>query len=374
MLNRLRLNFPGASHVGPGAVEALAQEAPRLGSRALLVTGRRALREAGITDRLLALLSRAGVEAELFDRVPPEPHLETVDAARERARAVGADLVVEAGGGSALDAGKAAAALAGEDAPTAAFHAGRVPQGPGLPHIAVATTSGTGAEVTRNAVLTDPAAPSKKSIRGEGLMPTVSITDPELTLSCPPEVTAAAGMDALVQAIESFLSVHAVPETEALSLAAVRLAVRHLPCAFSDGQDMEARAGMAHASYMAGLALGSARLGAVHGMAHPLGLCMGLPHGVVCAILMPPVLESNLHGCPGKYEALRRAMGGDPLQILRGMLDELDLPHTLGPRPDAEWERRIVDYALRSGSSAANPVPVDEDYVRRILAAVCRPR
>ncbi len=367
----LRLNFPGVSHVGRGTVNALEPEAAARGSRALLVTGRKALREAGITERLISLLQAGSLEVELFEEVPPEPDLATVDAARERAREGGCDILVEAGGGSVMDVGKVAAALAREEAPAAQFHRGREIARRGLPHIAIATTAGTGAEVTRNGVITDPETHVKKSIRHDGVMPTVSITDPELTLTCPPSVTAASGMDALVQAIESFFSVHAIATTEALSLGAVRLAVSNLPAAFHDGQDIAARSAMSEASYMAGLALGSARLGAVHGLAHPVGLCYGLPHGVVCAVLMPPVLETNERTVPEKHERLREAMGGDPLDVLRGLLGELDLPRSLGPYPDADWEGRIIDYAVSSGSGKANPTPVDEDYVRDVLRAVC---
>jgi alcohol dehydrogenase class IV len=272
-----------------------------------------------------------------------------------------------------MDTGKAAAALAFEEAPTAAFQTGGEVATPGLPHIAIATTAGSGAEVTRNAVITDPGARLKGSVRGDGLMPTVSFTDAELTLTCPPAVTAASGMDALVQAIESFFSVHAVPTTEALSLGAVRLIAEHLPIAFEDGRSLRARAAMSEASYMAGLALANARLGAVHGMAHPLGLCYGLPHGVICAALAPPVLRLNRAAAPDKYEALRSSMGGDPVEFVLGLLDQLDLPRKLGAYPDPAWERDIIDYAVGAGSSKANPALVDSDYVRAVLAEVCAP-
>jgi alcohol dehydrogenase class IV len=368
--DRLRLQFPHVSYVGPGTIEALGKEAALLGKRALLVTGRHSLRRAGVTDRLVSLIEKAGVAVELFEEVPREPDVARVDAARRRLRERDCDLAVEAGGGSAMDTGKAAAALAFEDAPTAEFQA-REPTHRGLPHIAVATTAGSGAEVTRNSVITDPAARLKGSIRGDGLMPTVSFTDAELTLSCPPAVTAVSGMDAFVQAIESLFSVHAIPTTEALSLGAVRLIVEHLPTAFADGGSLSARAAMSEGSYMAGLALANARLGAVHGLAHPLGLCYDLPHGVVCAALMPPVLRANRAAAPDKYETLRAAMGDDPIAFLYEMLERLGLPYVLGKPPDAEWERAIVSYGVSAGSSKANPVPVDEAYVRAVLAEVC---
>jgi alcohol dehydrogenase len=372
MPSHLQLNFPGRSHVGPGAVEALGEEAARLGSRALLVTGRTALKKAGITEHLTELLEEAGVEVSLFDRVPPEPDLESVDAAREQLERDACDLVVEAGGGSAIDAGKAAAGLANEPAPTKEYHGGREITRPALPHIAIATTSGTGSEATQNSVITDPDRRLKKSIRGEGLLPDVAVVDAELTLSCPPGVTAGSGMDALVQAIESYFSTHAIPTTEALSLRAVELIAPNLPVAFEDGENAAARAALAEGSHMAGLALGSARLGAVHGMAHPVGLVYDLPHGVVCAILMPQVLEQNMTAATDKYDELRRALGGEPVQVCEALLNELDLPHTPGPYPDPEDEQLILDYALNSGSSAANPTPVDADYVRSVLRGVCR--
>ncbi len=178
-------------------------------------------------------------------------------------------------------------------------------------------------------------------------------------------------MDALAQAIESFLSVHAIPTTEALSLEAVRLITPNLPVAWERGEDLPARAAMLEGSFMTGLAMGSARLGAVHGLAHPLGLLYGLPHGVVCSVLLPHVLGRNAAAAPEKYARLRKAMGGDPTDKVQELLDRLGLPRKVGPYPDAGGERAIIQYALASGSSRANPAPVDEAFVREILGAVC---
>lgn len=371
MHRSLQLCFPRSAHVGPGAVERLGAEAAARGRKALLVTGRRALRRAGTLDRLLDILRKAGVAAEVFDDVPPEPDVPAVDRAREALRCAGCDLVVEAGGGSALDVGKAAAALARAEEPTAVYHGGRELPAGGLPHLAVPTTAGTGSEATHNSVLTDAAHTVKKSIRGAGLMPDVCIVDAELTLSCPRDVTSASGMDALAQAIESYLSIYAVPTTEALSLEAARMIAAGLPAAFERGDDLAARAAMAEASFMAGVALGSARLGAVHGLAHPLGVIYGLPHGVVCAVLLAPVLRLNAPGAPVKYARLAEAMGGDPVRQVERLRERLGMPRVIGPALDADRLRAVVDYAVPSGSSRANPVPVDEAYVRRVLDAVC---
>jgi alcohol dehydrogenase len=352
-------------------VSHLGEEAARIGRRALLVTGRGALKKAGITQRLVQLLEAAGVEVELFDEVRPEPDVLVVDRARERIRLGACDLVVEAGGGSALDVGKAAAALALADAPTAEYHRGMAMPERGLPHIAIPTTAGTGSEATPNSVLTDAALMLKRSIRGAALVPHVCVVDGALTVSCSPTVTAASGMDALTQAIESYLSIHAIPFTEALSREAVKMIVPNLTAAFARGDDLPARAAMLEASFMAGVALANARLGAVHGLAHPLGVIYGLPHGVVCAVLLPHVLRRNAEAASEKYGVLEHTMGGDPVEKTEELLSALSLPRTMGQYPDAREEGAIIEEALKSGSSLANPVPVDEGFVIEILEAVC---
>ena len=370
-LKKLLLNFPGCSHVGQGAIEELGTEAARLGTSAMLVTGRSALAEAGITDRLTGLMEEAGLEVTLFDRVPPEPEVEVVDTLRGAIANSACDVVVEAGGGSAMDVGKAAAALAREEAPTSDYQMGRQEiSTDGLPHVAVATTSGTGSEVTKVSVLINRHEDLKKSMRSPGIMPDVSITDPELTVPCPPHVTAASGMDAFVQAVESYLSRYAIPVTESLSLRAASLIHDSLPAAYNNGEDREARNAVAQGSYMAGLALGSARLGAVHGLAHPVGLLFNRPHGEVCAALLPEVLRRNKKAADQKYDMLRHALGGDPVTRTEELLDELELSRVLGEDPGEEGEDMVIDYALDSGSSAANPVEVTPDYVRGVLEAV----
>ena len=237
-------------------------------------------------------------------------------------------------------------------------------------HVAVATTSGTGSEVTKVSVLINRDEDLKKSMRDPGIMPDVSITDPELTVPCPPAVTAASGMDAFVQAVESYLSRHAIPVTESLSLRAASLLHDHLPAAFEDGEDREARNAAAQGSYMAGLALGSARLGAVHGLAHPVGLLFDRPHGEVCAALLPEVLRRNKMATGEKYDTLRHALRGDPVARTERLLDDLELDRVLGPYPGEEGEDMVIDYALDSGSSAANPVEVTPDYVRGVLESI----
>jgi len=359
---------------GVGALSLLGERAATLGSKALLVTGRSAMREAGVTDRAIALLEKAGVEAATFERVEHDPDITTVDAGRAALRRERCDVVIGLGGGSAIDAAKAIAGLAREDAPTRKFHQGRAIAAPALPLVAIPTTSGTGAEVTKNAVLSDRELRVKKSIRSETMMPAVAIVDPELTLTCPPSVTAASGMDALVQAIESFTSIHATAITDALAFEAACRLAEWLPIAYEDGSRREAREHCAMGSLMAGMALANSRLGAVHGIAHPLGARYGLEHGVICALLMPHVMRLNRPFVGDKYDRLSGAVGRDIIAVVEELVERFGLRKALvGVEIAREEFPAIVAESMASGSLKANAKKIAEEDVEAILEALTAP-
>ncbi len=363
---------PGKILFGAGALGSLGPEARRLGRRAVLATGRRAMAEAGVTERCLAALAEAGVDAALFDQVEPEPDVTTVDRLREAVRAHGADLVVGLGGGSALDAAKAAAGLAREDEPTAAYHQGKPITRPALPNIAIPSTSGTGSEMTTNSVLTDRRRQVKTSIRADGLIPAVAIVDPEVTRSSPPFVTATSGVDALVQAIESYLARGATPLTEALSVRAMEELAAALPAVVQRGEDLALRTRAAWGSAMAGLALANARLGAAHALAHPLGARFSVPHGLACGVLLAPVLEFNRPAAPAKYAAMERVFGGDPAAYARRLLTECGLPAKLTDYGlTADVLGPVAEETLPSGTLKANPrTATKEDLVGLLRALI----
>jgi len=358
---------------GVGCVACLGNQAAALGRRALLVTGRSAARRSGATDKALALLAAEGVEATLFDQVEHDPDVTTVDAGRAACHEARCHCVIGLGGGSALDAAKAIAALVNEAEPTADFVLGKPIAQPGLPFLAIPTTSGTGAEVTKNAVLSDRSRRLKQSIRAECMMPVAAIVDPELTLSCPPQVTAAAGMDALVQAIEAFTSIHATPLTDALAFEAARRLIGSLAAAWEDGTNLAAREECAYGSLMAGMALANARLGAVHGMAHPLGAHYGLEHGVVCALLMPHVMRLNRGQVGDKYGRLSVLAGREIIAAIEGLGERFGLRRALDgvtiPREDFA---AIAAESLPSGSLKANPRKFAEGDVVAVLEALVR--
>ena len=278
---------------GNGTLAQAAPAAAGFGRCALVVTGRNAER----ARPLLAALKKENVGAELFT-VGGEPTVADALKAVERARAAQCDLVIGFGGGSVIDLAKAAAALLTN--PGDPFdYLEVIGKGQPLtvrpaPCIAIPTTAGTGSEVTKNSVLSSPEHRVKVSIRHPLMIPDLAIVDPECTLSAPPAVTAATGLDALTQLLEAFISRKAGPMTDGFCREGLPRAVRSLRRAFENGSDLKAREEMALASLFGGLALANAGLGAVHGFAGPVGGMFGAPHGMVCAALLPHTMKANL--------------------------------------------------------------------------------
>jgi len=293
---------------GDGSFSSLAETAVSLGTRALIVSSPSA-KASGALGQAKAMLSAAGLTSDVFLKESGEPTLSMVEAGREVARRNKPDLVIGIGGGSSIDLAKAIAGLTLLNGTVQEYFDGKPIDGAPLPWIAVPTTSGTGAEVTKNAVLLDQKSLAKKSIRSDSWFARVAIVDPVLAATAPPVVTAHSGADALCQAIESFVSLGAMPITDALCREAIRLIGRSLVRAYRDGQDLAARRDMHYGSLMAGMALANARLGAVHGLAHPIGARYHLAHGLVCGLLLPHVMEWNLHTCADRYAEVAQLLG-----------------------------------------------------------------
>ncbi len=291
----MRFEFTTSNRVifGEGTVSELPSAARALGTRALFVTGASADRS--IPHR--KALNDAGVQTAVFC-TRGEPTVDTVRDGLAAARSMDCDLVIALGGGSALDAGKAIAGLMPNEGELYDYlevvGRGRPLPRPALPVIALPTTAGTGSEVTRNAVLSVPERRVKVSLRHTSMLPRVAIVDPRLTYDLPREVTASAGLDALVQLIEPWLSLAANPLVDAICREGILRVARSLRAAWTDGSNAAARADMSLAALFSGMALSNARLGAVHGFAGPIGGRFPAPHGSVCARLLPIVLRVNL--------------------------------------------------------------------------------
>lgn len=368
--------------MGRGALSELGTRAARYGERAFLVCGARSARASGLLGRVVGLLTDAGLSVTVYDRVGGEADLATVEDGLGELGPTGATAVVGLGGGSAIDTAKAIAGLAGLPGTVWEYHEGRPIERGGLPFVAVPTTAGTGAEVTKNAVLIDPRTRIKYSIRDDRWFARVAIVDPEASAGMPPEVTAASGADALCQAIESYTSIAANPVTDALAEAAIALVGRGLERAYRAGDDLDAREDMAYGSLMAGMAMASARLGGVHGMAHPLGSHFDIPHGVVCGLLLPYTMDYNLEYAVDKYARVGRLMGDEgahatredaaraAVERVRALFQRIGVPERLSTFGVTEGDfDRIIEESLPSGSLKHNPRPLGWEDVRHILQA-----
>lgn len=379
-----RYHLPTEIISGNGSFVEVGRVVSLLGRKVLLICGGKSLRASGRLDRALELLGEAGLEVVLFEGVSDEPTLAQAEQGLLLARSERVEVVLGIGGGSVLDTAKAVAGLYFCQGTVAEYHKGsRQIEGAGLPWVAIPTTAGTGAEVTKNAVLTDPERKAKDSLRHDSWFARAAIADPELTLSLPPSVTAATGGDALCQAVESLVSIGAMPETDALASEAVRLIGRSLTRAYRQGDDLEARADMLYGSMMSGMALTNARLGAAHGLAHPLGNRYHIPHGVICGLLLPEVMACNLGYVGDKFARVARLLGcavegmGQKeashlaVERVREILQEVGLAlrlRDLGvPREDFPL---IVKESLPSGSMKHNPRPLSPADLQALLDKV----
>jgi alcohol dehydrogenase class IV len=384
MFSPTHFEFATATRIifGPGRVRELGSVAKVLGRRALVVTGRHPER----AKRVAALLVDGGVTTVTFP-IPGEPEVATVEAGAALAKKNHCDLVVSFGGGSALDAGKAIAAMLTNEGELLDFlevigHGRSLALLP-APFIAIPTTAGTGTEVTRNAVLASPPHRVKVSLRSPLMLPRVALVDPELTFDLPPSLTASTGLDALTQLIEPFVCNRRNPLTDAICREGIARASRSLRLAVNEGFNTAAREDMAVASLFGGLALANAGLGAVHGFAGPIGGMFPAPHGAVCAALLPHVMETNLAAVSQREPAgatLRRydevarlltddssAQAHDGVEWVRRLVEGFRIPRlaAYGVKPSDGGE--LVAKAAKASSMKANPIELTAQELRQVL-------
>ena len=346
---------------GPGKLAELPAEARRFGSRGILVHG------SALDDHTAKLLAgaSAGLAITPFRHRGGEPTLDQVDELRRVLRATQAQWVAAVGGGSVIDLAKAAALLAAAARPTVAYHDGAPVESDGLPFFAVPTTAGTGSEATINTVLSNTQTGAKKSIRDPRMMARVVILDPQLLATCPPAVIAASGLDAFTQAVEAFTSRGATAFSDGLALQGLGLIAGHLEAVFHDARAAEAGELLA-GSFITGVALSFARLGVVHGLAHPLGSLYHAPHGLVCAVCLPHAIVFNRATMGTKYEALSAVIGGDLLDGVAGLNTRLGLRSPFAGQTIRSRGALIAE-TLASGSTKSNPRPVTRADVEWFL-------
>ncbi len=370
-----RLSLSGESAVCD-AVAMLEQQ----GVRSALVLTDKIVRELDGGKLLFSTLEKHHISFNTFDAIDPNPTTQTVDAAFAEFRRLLPDAVIALGGGSVIDTAKAVRILSANPGPISLYE--------GVHHglktgrimlVAISTTSGTAAEVTSNAVITDVSRHVKMVIISHANLPDIAVNDPLVLMSMPPAITASTGMDALTHAIEAYVSKGAHPLTDPTALEAIRVITHWLPIAYDDGHDQKAREMMAHGQFLAGMAFNSAGLGCVHSLAHQPGATHNLAHGVCNAILLPVVEEFNRVEAISRFADIAKAMGiniqsmsekdasVEAIAAIRRLSKRVGIPPSF--KIFGIMEKDIEAWiapALRDPCTPANPRTLSPDDVRRL--------
>ncbi|NHI93870.1 MAG: iron-containing alcohol dehydrogenase [Candidatus Lokiarchaeota archaeon] len=365
---------------GQNKIEDLPKEITFLGNKAMIITGRTALRKSGFLEKIEEYLRKKSIDYILFEKVEPEPSVETIDEGIVIGRKESINCVVGIGGGSALDVAKAIAGMIPQEINSVREHVGKSLVNKGLPFIAIPTTAGTGSEVTKNSVIIDRKRDVKESIlRDSSLIANTIIVDPLLTISMPPKITASSGMDALTQAIECYVSKTTNIFSNLLALNSIHIIGKNLELAYKDGKNIAIREQMAFGSLLSALAFSNGGLGAVHGLAHPIGYLYKISHGIICALLLPHVMKFNKSVKPEEFAKIGETLnptlknsskelkidGG--ISFIRDLLLKLNLPTTLSEL--GVEMNKIDDIIDRTGGSSIekNPRGINKQLLKDLL-------
>jgi alcohol dehydrogenase class IV len=376
-----KLVFTPLSYTGWGALEQLLPEVRKYSPKKILVVTDPTLEKIGLAQKITNPLKEQGFEVTLYTEVVPEPPLETGEKLVSFTREGQFDMVIGVGGGSAMDLAKLAAVLAVHEGPVANYlnlTGTKKVVKKGLPKILIPTTSGTGSEVTNISVLS--LESTKDVITHDYLLADVAIVDPELTVSVPPRVTAATGIDALTHAIEAYVSVNASPTSDGLALQAIRLIGRSLRKAVENGSDKQARIDMSQGSYIAGLAFFNAGAAGVHALAYPLGGQFHISHGESNAVLLPYVMGYIRKSCTKRMADILNALGGNSnylseeessykcVEELERLVKDVGIPPTLAGFniPETALESLTQDGVKQKRLLARSPLPLLEDDIKKI--------
>ena len=352
---------------GRGTLEKLPEYVKKLGCKKAFIISGPHLKKIGLVDKCRYELREAGIKSGMFTDIEGNPGTDTVDKAAEQFMDSGADLIVAFGGGSPIDVAKAVAILGTYGGAITDYEGvGKVP-GPVIPIIAIPTTAGTGSEVTAFSVITDHSRNYKLTVGSNYLLPKCAILDPGLIMSVPVNTASACGVDALVHAIEAYISLMASPFSDMMALKALELIGKNLRAYVANRQNKTAADAMMQGSLYAGIAFSHARLGNVHAMSHPVSAYFDVPHGLANAILLPFVTEFNELSDKGKYYDIYRWISLAPVakkdfvpnmltQAIKVLNRSLDIPGTLSEvGVKEEIFGSMTDDAMKSGNIAVNP-------------------
>lgn len=366
-MNDFAFKIPQEIVFGVGALSRLPELLGKLGSDNVLVVSDRSLEKIGMVDEILRIVRESGIQAHTFLDILPNPTVDMVNAAVEAYRSAGATSIVALGGGSPMDVAKAVGVLATYGGSITQYEGAHKVPGPIVPMIAIPTTAGTGSEVTAFSVITDTARSYKLTVFSYELLPRYALLDPNMITSVPPSVAAACGVDALIHALEAYVSLGASPFSDAMAEKAMALIGGNIRRFVANRRDIEAASAMMSGSMFAGIAFAWARLGNVHAMSHPVSAYFGVAHGIANAILLPVVVEYNALADKGRYEVIYNyirekkepATDFTPQMLadeLRSLNRQLGIPESLSAVGVTEDKiPAMAEDAMKSGNIAVNP-------------------
>ena len=378
MANRIMLN--GTSYFGKGAIENIASEVKNRGCKKVLLVTDESLIKFKVATKITDLLDKAGIAYDIYDKIKPNPTIENVKDGVEACKKSGADIIVAVGGGSSIDTSKAIGIIITnpEFADVRSLEGVAPTKNPCLPIIAVSTTSGTAAEVTINYVITDVEKNRKFVCVDPHDIPVVAIVDPDMVSSMPPKLAASTGMDALVHAIEGYITKGAWEMTDMMHLKAIEIISHWLPSSV-EGNPV-AREKMALGQYIAGMGFSNVGLGIVHSMAHPLSALYDIPHGAACAMLLCPVLRYNAPAAGARYREIGKVMDVPginemstegaitaTIDAIQALADKVGIPRKIteaSPKVKAEDVDFLAESAMADACTPGNPRnPTKEDII-----------
>lgn len=374
--------LPTTNYFGRGSVKVVGEKAKLLGGTKVLVVtdGFLSQLSGGPVEHVLELLKAEGIESVIYDKVEPNPKDTNVSDGLKIYQEEKCDMIITVGGGSPHDCGKGIGIAATHEGDLYDYAGIDTLKNPLPPIIAVNTTAGTASEITRHAVITNTKLKIKYVIVSWRNTPLVSINDPLLMLGKPAALTAATGMDALTHAVESYITLGANPVTDAAAIQAMKLISNNLRQVVANGQNIEARENMAHASLLAGMAFNNSGLGYVHAMAHQLGGLYDMPHGVANAVLLPHVARYNLISNPKKFADMAGFLGENieglsvmeaadkTIEALRRLSSDVGIPSGLKELGVKEEDfEYMAEMALKDGNAGTNPISGTKEDIIKIF-------
>jgi alcohol dehydrogenase len=375
-----QIAMPQIIRFGAGVIGSLAAEVKSMGAKSVLIVTDPGVAKAGLTEPVKEQISKGGASADVFAKSEPEPTLPRLDAAVQELRIKKYDLLVGLGGGSSIDTVKGLSVLLAHGGRGQDYIGPNKIPGPGIPIVAIPTTAGTGSEVTQVAVFGDLQKEVKTGMFGPFLLARVALVDPSMTYGCPPSVTAASGIDALVHAIEAYTCNKANIFSDAVAVEAMKLISGNLRAAVRNGSDKDARSSMAEGALYGGMAFGNSGVGAVHAMAHLLGARFHVSHGVANGLLLSYIMESNFSANPAKFASVARLLGvkteglsaeeasSRGVAAARELAKDIGIPLRLRDVgvPRESLEKMAVDTMEATGMLASNARKLSLDDVRSI--------